>query len=211
MAIDADLIHKCADPQLTPAIVEKFLKAAGSPDPLAITVRSGERVVLVPATKSPQEALDITRKYVGEAAVRVGVTQYPAGIGIQDPSEISADLFDACKNTKIGTALFSKVWRIVWKWYGNPTDEGVMPEVFDDAIDAWKTGYFEGKAVFDAPDPGEPMGASAPEPRNGDALKETEQRVGPRSAKLTPTEPLSSDPNKATIRIDLQSIGGRSP
>lgn len=211
MAIDADLIHKCADTSVKPAIIEKFLKAAGSSDPLAITVRSGERVVLVPAAKTPQEALDLVRKYVGQAAVRVGVTQYPAGIGIQDPSEISADLFDACKNTKIGTALFGKVWRIVWKWYGNPSDESIMPEVFDDAIEAWKTGYFEGKAVFDAPDPGEPKGVSAPEPRNVDVSKDAEQQPVRESAKPTPTEPVSGDPNKATIRIDLQSIGGRSP
>lgn len=211
MAIDADLIHKCADTSVKPAIVEKFVKAAGSQDPLAVTVRSGERVVLVPATRTPQEALDLVRKYVGQAAVRVGVTQYPAGIGIQDQSEISADLFDVCKNTKIGTALFGKVWRIVWKWYGNPTDESVMPEVFDDAIDAWKTGYFEGKAVFDAPDPGEPKGISKPEPRNALIPKDTEQQLVTEAPKPTPSELLNSDPNKAAIRIDLRAIGGRVP
>ena len=34
--LDAALIEKCADPSLKPAIVEKFVKAAGSPDPLTI-------------------------------------------------------------------------------------------------------------------------------------------------------------------------------
>ncbi|MFX8883342.1 hypothetical protein ABTM86_19150 [Acinetobacter baumannii] len=78
-------------------------------------------------------------------------------------------------------------------------------------MEAWKTGYFEGKAVFDAPDPGEPKGASAPDPRNVDVSKDAEQQPVRESAKPTPTEPVSGDPNKATIRIDLQSIGGRSP
>lgn len=31
MALDADLIQKCADPSLKPAIIETFIKAAGSP------------------------------------------------------------------------------------------------------------------------------------------------------------------------------------
>ncbi len=43
MALDADLIQKCADPSLKPAIIETFIKAAGSPDPLAVIVRSGNR------------------------------------------------------------------------------------------------------------------------------------------------------------------------
>ncbi|MBP0587713.1 hypothetical protein J8J22_21880, partial [Mycobacterium tuberculosis] len=45
--VDAALINECADPALKPAIVEKFVEAAGSEDPLAITVRAGNRVVLV--------------------------------------------------------------------------------------------------------------------------------------------------------------------
>lgn len=208
--IDADLIHKCADTSVKPAIIERFLKAAGSSDPLAITVRSGERVVLIPATKTQQEALDLVRKYVGQAAVRVGLTQYPAGIGIQDPWEISADLFDPCKNVKNGTALFGKVWRIVWKWYGNPTDESIVPEVFDDAIDAWKTGYFEGKSVFDAPEPSEPKATPASGPEGQEASK----NGGPQLAHSPPVaakEATIGDPNQAAIRIDLQAIGGGAP
>lgn len=38
--VDAALIRQCADPTLKPAIVEKFIEHAGSPDPLAVTVRS---------------------------------------------------------------------------------------------------------------------------------------------------------------------------
>jgi len=33
---------------LTPAIVEQFIAAAGSSDPLAVTVKSGGRLILVP-------------------------------------------------------------------------------------------------------------------------------------------------------------------
>ena len=36
-----------------------------------------------------------------------------------------------------------------------------VDEAFDDAIHAWKTGYFEGRAVFSEPDPGE-MGLAEP-------------------------------------------------
>ena len=204
MAIDADLIRSCADPGLEPAIVEKFIKAAGSYDPLAVTVRSGNRIVLVPPAKTPDEALALVRKHVGQAVVRVGVTQYPAGLGIKDPSELSPDLFDPCKNIRMGTALFAKVWRIVWKWYGNPTDEGVMPQVFDDAIDAWKRGQFEGTAVFTAPDPGGPT-ASFPKPATKDVPSDA-QPPAPQSP-----DPGLGDPNKASIRIDLSGIGGRRP
>ena len=48
--VDAALIQQCADPGLKPAIVEKFIAEAGSTDPLAVSVRSGTRVVLVPRT-----------------------------------------------------------------------------------------------------------------------------------------------------------------
>ena len=203
MAIDADLIQKCADPYLKPAIIEKFIQAAGSPDPLAVVVRSGDRLILVPPVKTPDEALQLARNHIGRAVVRVGVTQYPAGVGIKDPSEVSADLFDACKNIKVGTALFGKVWRIVWKWYGNPTNDSGMEQVFDDAVGAWKGGQFEGTAVFAAADPG---GPKPPEPKREEA---------PAPAAAAPsssaTESATGDPNKSSIRIDLSGIGGRAP
>ena len=123
MAIDADLIAKCADPSLKPAIIEQFIKAAGSPDPLAVVVRSGDRLILVPPVKTPDEALALARSHVGRAVVRVGITQFPAGVGIKEPSELTTDLFDPCKNVQTGTALFAKVWRIVWKcclWVSQP-------------------------------------------------------------------------------------------
>ena len=100
----------------------------------------------------------------------------------------------------MGTALFGKVWRIVWKWYGRPTAEEVMPQVLDDAIDAWKRGRFEGTSVFTAPDPG---GPKPPE------VKEEKEMPQPAEAGRSsqPQEPTSGDPNKSGIRIDLSGIG----
>ena len=204
MPVDADLIHRCADPSLKPAIVETFVKSAGSAEPLAITVRSGNRMVLVPPAKTPEEALAIVRHYAGQAIVRVGITQYPAGIGIKDTSEISSDLFDTCSNLSRGTALFGKVWRIVLNWYGNPTNASVMPQVLDDAIEAWKTGTFEGAPVFTAADPG---------PAKTDKIEvETEDVLSPDGAPPRTSPALVAlPPNEAGIRVDLSGVGGPVP
>lgn len=211
MAFDADLLHTCADPSLKPAIVEQFVKAAGSPDPLAVTVRSGNRIVLVPPAKTPDEALELVRQQVGHAIVRVGVTQYPAGIGVKDPSDLSPKLLDACENIRMGTALFGKVWRIVLKWYGNPTDESVMPQVLDDAVEAWKTGYFEGTAVFTAADPGEPKATDRkPEVAQQPAAVAPVEAGAPGQVNPVMGQPIG-DPNRASTRIDLSGIGGRTP
>lgn len=70
----------------------------------------------------------LIRQHVGKAVVRVGVTQYPAGLGVTNASELKLDLVDACANVRMGTKLFGKVYRIVTKWYGNP-----VHEAFDDA------------------------------------------------------------------------------
>ena len=109
--VDAALIQQCADKTLKPAIVEKFIATAGSENPLGITVRAGGRVILVPPPKSPDEAFELVRRYVGQAAVRVGITQYPAGVGVTDASQLTGDLVDACKNIRMGSALFAKVYR----------------------------------------------------------------------------------------------------
>jgi len=200
MAFDIDLLQKCADPSLTPAIVEQFMKAAGSTDPLAVTVHRGKRVILVPPAKTPEEALELVRRHVGQAVVRVGVTQYPVRVGITDASELKLHLVDACENIRMGTALFGKVWRVVLKWYGNPTDESILPHVLEDAVEAWRTGQFEGTAVFSAPDPGEPKPTESwrKDPRPGSAP----------ARKLSQDAP-PTDPHKADIRIDLSEIGGR--
>jgi hypothetical protein len=118
--IDAELIQQCADPSLKVEIVQKFIEEAGGADHLTVTVRAGERIILVPKPSTEDEAMELIRQNLGQAIVRVGVTQYPAGLGIQDMSQLSPDLLDSCKNIGMGTALFAKVYRIVTKWYGAP-------------------------------------------------------------------------------------------
>mgnify|MGYP000890517219 FL=1 len=206
--VDAALIKQCADPGLKPAIVERFIERAGSEDPLAITVRSGNRVVLVPKPATPDEAMELIRQHVGRNIVRVGVTQYPAGLGIMEAGALKSDLVDPCENIRMGTALFVKVYRIVTKWYGNPTESEALPEVLDDAIIAWQTGYFEGTAVFRAPDPGE---VEVPEPDKqepaSDAIEQSADTAGLGVSDRVKDEPRGDDPNKAGIRVDLSGIG----
>ena len=206
--VDAALIQQCADPGLRPAIVEQFIERAGAADPLAITVRSGNRIVLVPKPTTQEETLALIRENLGRNMLRVGITQYPAGLGIVEAGELKPDLLDACKNIRMGTALFAKVWRIVMKWYGNPTEKEVLPEVLDDAIIAWQTGYFEGTAVFRAPDPGE-VGVPEPDKQEpaSDAIEQSADSAGGEVSDPAEDEARGDDPNKAGIRVDLSGIG----
>jgi len=204
--VDAALIKQCTDPSLTPAIVERFIERAGAQDPLAISVRSGNRVVLVPKPATPDEAMELIRKHVGREVVRVGLTQYPAGLGLVEAHALKPDLVDPCENLRMGTALFAKVYRIVTKWYGNPTDKEVMPQVFDDAIIAWQTGYFDGTAVFRAEDPRDvKLTEPAPE-ADSEAPAEVAGKAGAREPGAG-DDASTPDPNKAGIRIDLSNIG----
>ncbi|RWK26975.1 TraH family protein [Mesorhizobium sp.] len=204
--VDAALIQQCADPALKPAIVETFIERAGSQDPLTVTVRSGNRVVLVPKPTTPDEAMDLIREHVDRSIVRVGITQYPAGLGVVEVSELKPDLVDACANLRMGTALFAKVYRIVTKWYGNPTDKEVLPQVFDDAIIAWQTGYFEGTAVFRAPDPVEVKLAGSTPAREGETAERVDGDAVAGDANPS-REAETTDPTEAGIRIDLSRIG----
>lgn len=200
--LEAALIKECADPSLKPAIVEQFVQAVGSEDPLAITVRSGGRLILVPKPKTPEEAVEIVRENIGGAIVRVGLTQIPAGIGLKDASELKADLVDPCANLRLGTTMFAKILRIVAKWYGNPTSEEVFPQLFDDAVHAWQTGKFEGESVFQAEDPG-----GAVVQKSEEAVDDAEEAP---EAEATPQEKDEpSKPDDAGIRIDLTRIGGQ--
>ena len=207
--VDAALITQCADPGLKPAIVERFIARAGSEDPLAITVRSGNRVVLVPKPTTPEETLALIREHVGRNVVRVGITQYPAGLGVMEAEALNPDLVDPCENLRMGTALFAKVYRIVVKWYGDPTAKEVLPQVFDDAIIAWQTGYFEGTAVFRAPDSGE---VQVPEPDKqepaSDAVEQSADSADGEVSDPAEDDARGDDPNKAGIRVDLSGIGG---
>lgn len=200
--LDAALIQQCADPSLKPAIVEQFVTAAGSNDPLAVAVKSGGRLILVPKATTPDEAMAIVRQYVGQAVVRVGLTQFPAGVGVKDASELKPDLVDPCENLRKGTTMFAKILRIVAKWYGNPRSDDVFPQIFEDAVYAWKTGEFEGVNVFQADDPGKSVmidnvfqdkaGVDIP-PADTDAESvEESENVG-----------------SAEMRIDLSRIGGK--
>jgi hypothetical protein len=200
--LDAALIGKCADPSLTPAIVEQFVQVAGSPDPLAISVKTGGKLILIPKAKTPDEAMDIIQNHVGRAIVRVGLTQLPAGVGIKDASELKPGLVDACENLKIGTKMFAKILRIVAKWYGNPTSKDVFPQIFEDAVHAWKTGEFEGVSVFQAQDPG----GTVELPRQSEVNSVNEEGAAvTASDKQTET---NDDVDRAGIRIDLSRIGG---
>lgn len=200
--LDAALIKECADPSLKPAIVEQFVQAVGSDNPLAITVTSGGRLILVPKPKTAEEAIEIVRENIGGSVVRVGLTQIPAGIGLKDASELKVDLVDPCTNLRTGTAMFAKILRIVTKWYGNPTSEEVIPQLFDDAIHAWLTGKFEGESVFQAEDPG---GAVV-------QRSEVEAEVADKAEDDAPSEMPEGTlikPDDAGIRIDLTRIGGK--
>lgn len=206
--VDPALIKKCSDPGLKPAIVEQFIERAGSQDPLAVTIRSGNRVVLVPRPKTAEQALALIRANLGRNTVRVGITQYPAGLGILEAGQLKPDLVDACENVRMGTALFAKVYRIVTKWYGKPSERQVLTQVFDDAIIAWQTGYFEGTAVFRAEDPGDvklaqpgPVRDDGADTQDGSPVNEAKPEVS--------AEASASDPNKAGIRIDLSGIGAK--
>jgi len=203
--LDAALIQQCADPSLKPAIVEQFVDVAGAPDPLTVTVKSGSRVFLVPMPKTAEEALVIIRENVGRAVVRVGLTQFPAGVGVKDASELTVALLDPCENLRMGTRMFAKVVRIVAKWYGNPKSDEVFPQIFEDAVHAWKTGEFEGVGVFQAQDPGGQI-ANQGVPAKGDAIEGVDVET-PSPAATEPSEHKTL--GAAGIRIDLSRIGGK--
>lgn len=204
--MDAALIQQCADPSLKPAIVEQFIEAAGSPDPLMVTVRMGNRVILVPKARTPDEVLAIVRDNVGRAVVRVGLTQFPAGVGLKDASEVKDDLVDPCENLRKGTTMFAKILRIVAKWYGNPKSDEVFPQIFEDAVYAWKTGEFEGQSVFQAADPGGRLPDQTRVPENTQENNDVSD-AEPSSAEGQPVTKPEAD--EAGIRIDLSRINGK--
>lgn len=166
----------------------------------------------------------VTRQYVGQAIVRVGLTQYSAGLGIENADQLGMSLFNSCENLHMGSAMFSKIYRIVTKSYGNP-----RPEAFEDPIIAYASGYFEGENVFQAKDPGvvpvwkpasEAQLAAAqariigedPPPSSADSVSEVMAAApeggGRVPAERGPSEQPSSDqdPNRAPMRINLTGI-----
>lgn len=202
--MDAVLITECADPSLKPAIVEQFISTVGSGDPLAITVRSGGRIILIPKPKTPDEAMAIVRQHVGHAVVRVGITQFPAGAGVKDVSELKTDLVDPCKNLRMGTTMFARVLRTVNKWYGNPTNAEVFPQIFEDAAHAWNSGQFEGQSVFQAENSGRAI------PNEDNEVNDGPDEPG--DVTLSPSRAEAPDGQEigtAGTRIDLSRINGQ--
>lgn len=215
--LDAALIDRCADPSLPPAIVEQFVETAGAPDPLAITVKSGGRLILVPKPATPDEAMAIVREHVGRAVVRVGLTQFPAGVGVKDASELKPDLVDTCGNLRMGTEMFAKIMRIVAKWYGNPTSKEVLPQIFEDAVFSWKTGEFEGVSVFQVeetetnwkiPYPTKPAGVDEVEASDSTEASENPAEGAPDEDTPAEARADDADTGKAEIRVDLSRING---
>ncbi|MUO85232.1 TraH family protein [Agrobacterium vitis] len=202
--MDAAFIAECADPSLNPAIVEQFVAAVGPGDPLAVTVKAGGRLILVPKPKTPDEAMEIIRQYVGQAVVRVGLTQFPAGVGVKDASELKPDLMEPCENLRMGTRMFSKIMRIVAKWYGNPTSKEVLPQIFEDAVYAWNSGQFEGQSVFQAEDPG---GAIVDRRQAAPDTADEPADTTPSQIEAEPSD--EKEVGTAGIRVDLSRIGGQ--
>jgi len=222
--IDAAFINQCADPRLSVEIVQKFVEEIAAPNPFHVTVKSGMRTYAIPRPTTPEEAMAVTKQYVGQAIVRVGLTQYPAGLGIENADQLNMNLFDSCENLRMGTALFSKVYRIVTKWYGNP-----RPEAFEDAMLSYASGYFEGENVFKAKDPGdvavwkpapaaqlaaaqaritgEDIPRSSADPVS-EVMAASPQARGQISTENGPSEQQFSDhdPNRAPMRINLTGI-----
>lgn len=213
--IDAEFIRQCADPRLSVEIVQQFVAEIAAPDHLQVTIKSGSRTFAVPKPTTPEEAMDLTKQYLGQAVIRVGLTQYPAGLGVQNVEDLSMNLFDRCENLRMGTAMFSKIYRIVTKWYGGP-----RPEAFEDAMLSYASGYFEGQSVFYAKDPGDvavwkPVSAeqlAAAQERmgidNAAPVAPTDPDAGPEEGAPAPSEPPFSDqdPNRASMRINLNGI-----
>ncbi|KPF42610.1 TraH family protein [Rhizobium sp. AAP43] len=200
--MDLAFIQSCSDPALKPAIIQRFLDEVGSPKPLAVTVNMSGKAVLLPEPRSVDEAMATIQHYAGQAIVRVGVTQMPAGIGVKEIGDLDPALLDPCENLRIGTGLFAKIIRIVTKWYGNPQGEEGLPQVFDDAVYAWRTGEFEGVSVFQAQDP-VPVNEVPMKEKNLDMLEGS--GAAPQEV-TSDTEPVSSE--DAGMRINLSRLGG---
>lgn len=203
--IDAELIQMCADPRLNVEIVQQFVAEMNAADHLTVHVSQGDRTILIPKPETVEQAIATTREWVGQATVRVGITQYPAGLGITDPSAISYELFDNCENLRMGTELFGKVLRVVTEWYGAPAEPA-----FDDAILGYRTGWFEGDRIFYAEDPGN-VEVATPDrsATEAEASGGHETDAAPDTS-LSDPSPSSQDPNSATMRIDLSGVSAHN-
>lgn len=194
---DLALIQQCADPSIEIAIVERFIAEAGSDNPLAVAISSGDRIILPEPPQTPEAAMGLIQRFVGQAVVRVGVTQYPAGHGISDVTELNPDLVDGCGNIRMGTALFGKVYRIIAHARGDAESD-----TFRRAVAAWRTGIFEDTYVFGETEPG-------PLPVRGTAVQEESQpEADTEFDGAAPSLQQDPDPYAAGIRVDLTTLPG---
>lgn len=202
--IDPEWIQMCADPRLEVEIVQQFVAEMNAADHLTVFVSQGNRTILVPKPETVEQAIQTTQEWVGKANVRVGLTQYPAGLGVTDASQIGYDLFDNCENLRMGTELFGKVLRVVTEWYGGPAEPA-----FEDAIIAYRTGWFEGERVFYADDPEVEVMVPERSTALAEAAVDDDAQV---EADAGPSEPPFSDqdPYSASIRVDLSGLGAHN-
>ncbi len=190
---DAAFLETCADPAVKIEIVERFIAEVGTDNPLALSITSGNRIILPEPAKTPDEAARLAQRFVGTAMVRAGVTQFPVGVGVTDASEINKNIFDACKNIGMGTALFGKVYRIVAHARGAENGAALRQ-----ALESWRTGQFEGAYVFAEPDPG-PFQTD----KEGQDDADQEGEPAPAEEAATSPSPEAADPNTAGIRVTL--------
>lgn len=202
--LEAALVEKCTDPSLDLNVVEAFVRAVGSGDPLAVTVKVGRKKILVERAATPEDALAIAHRYIGQATVRVGLTSYPAHLGIERGEELSPTLFNACDNLRMGTVMFAKVMRIVAQWYGSNASNEALSYILSDSLYAWVSGEFEGKDVFLAEDPG---GLTAEQ----QAVRLHEKHNSDELSLPSGDEDQPRDITSADMRIDLSGIGSPTP
>ena len=81
-----------------------------------------------------------------------------------------------------------------------------MPQIFEDAVYAWKSGEFEGESVFQAEDPGGPVTGEQVEPDPSEDRNAVEKDPVPAAEKQQLEQ---NDVGRAGMRIDLTRIGGK--
>lgn len=106
------------------------------------------------------------------------------------------------------TMPLGKIYRIATKFYGNP-----RPEAFEDAMLSYASGYYEGENVFYAEDPGDvAVWKQAPSAQEGTGEDRAADPIGDvmtagaGEGGQLPAEAPAEDPNRATMRINLNGI-----
>lgn len=61
--LDAAVLETCAVPGIKIEVVERFVTAVGTENPLAISIASGKRGLLPEPPKAPEEAVRLAQRY----------------------------------------------------------------------------------------------------------------------------------------------------